>query len=211
MEEIHLPDPTKYDDPIRYFRDSHKVISTEIGRLETMISEAERIGVNEYFRTRGDIAKEMVYFLTHIAPRHEMDEEKNLFPVLRDKIDPIGFQLPNTTPAFLIKEHEQLNYRARIINKAWEDFMKSGSVSVESEHLAIATAKELVSLYKTHMAEENKLIYTIANDELLSPSERIEIMKGIQEGHSPQIVTPMLQFDVPAYSTPELSSEEEAG
>ena len=207
--QLQLPDPSKYNDPIRYFRDSHKVIGIAIAEMDALIAEAEKSGMTKYFQDHPDEAKEMIQFFTHVAPMHEMDEEKNLFPVLREKLGPIGFQIPNTTPAFLIKEHEEMNHRARIVAKAWHEFEKSGETSLESETLALNSAKELVHLYKGHVAEEDELIYKVANDNLLTPEERISIMNGVIESHSEQIIMPTLDFDTPMYSTPDLQPSEE--
>lgn len=206
--KLQLPDPNNYTDPIRYFRDSHKVIAIAVAEMDALIAEAEKTGMTKYFTDHPDDAKDMIQFFTHVAPLHEMDEEKNLFPVLRDKIDPIGFQIPNTTPAFLVKEHEEINHRARLVAKAWHEFEKSGETNLESEALALTSAKELVHLYKDHLAEEDELIYKVANDSLLTPEERTSIMNGVREGHSEQITMPTFEFDTPMYSTPDLQHVE---
>ena len=40
-----LPDPNKYNDPIKYFRDCHALITTQINLLEKLWQSAEANGV----------------------------------------------------------------------------------------------------------------------------------------------------------------------
>ncbi len=198
--QYRLPDPTKYHDPIRYFRDSHGVVASALDALDKVITDSEREGVNTYFPSHPEV-RELLYFFTNIAKIHERDEEKTLFPILRPKIKTLGFHLPDTTPAFLVKEHEELNHKARIIARAWEGFVSSGKTDVENELLALQSAKELVASYREHLADENNLIYKVANDDLLTPGERSAIMVAIQELHDEKIITPLFDFDSPDYTS----------
>lgn len=206
--QYQLPDPSKYSDPIRYFRDSHGAVASALDALDKVIAGAERDGVNTYFAAHPEI-RDILYFFTSIAYMHERDEERHFFPVLRGKITTVGFQRPNTTPAFLIKEHEELNHKARLISKIWEDFLKSGKTTVENEQLALQSAKDLVAAYREHVADENDLIYKVANDDLLTPAERIVIMAAIQDDHDEEITTEIFEFDKPDYSLPNMTSADE--
>lgn len=203
-----LPDPSKYHDPIRYFRDSHGAVAIALDALDKLIVGAERDGVNTYFAAHPEI-RDILYFFTHIAYMHERDEERHFFPILRSKITTVGFHRPSTTPAFLVKEHEELNHKARLISKIWEQFLKSGKATVENEQLALQSAKDLVAAYREHIADENDLIYKVANDDLLTPAERIVIMAAIQDDHDEEISTEMFDFDKPDYSLPNMTSDNE--
>ena len=203
--QYKLPDPAKYSDPIRYFRDCHGAIAAALDAMDKVIVGAESDGVNIYFAAHPEI-RDIIYFFTHIAFIHERDEERHFFPILRKKITRVGFHRPNTTPAFLIKEHEELNHKARLISKIWEEFLKSGKATVENEQLALQSAKDLVAAYREHVADENELIYKTANDDLLSPAERIAIMAALQDDHDEEITTEIFEFDKPDYSLPNLTS-----
>lgn len=204
--QYRLPDPSKYHDPIRYFRDSHGVISVALEVLESVVHEAEKIGVNSYFSTHPEV-RELIYFFTHIARIHERDEERTLFPVIRPKIPTIGFQMPDTTPAFLMKEHEQLNEKAASISRVWSTYLQSGNCDVENETLALQSAKDLIKLYREHLADENTLIYKVANDELLTPLERATIMAAIQDEHDEEVITTIFNYDSPNYTIVNMSDE----
>jgi hemerythrin-like domain-containing protein len=204
-----LPDPSSYSDPIRYFRDSHGAITAAVDALAKVVEEAEKVGIKNYFTSHPEV-RELIYFFTHLAHIHERDEERHFFPVLRGKVSTMGFQRPDTTPAFLVKEHEELNHKARIIAKAWSEFLASGSSDIQNEQLALQSAKDLVALYREHIADENNLIYKIANDDLLTPAERIVIMAAIQDEHDEEIVTPIFDFDSPDYSLPNMSDADDS-
>ena len=206
--QYQLPNPAKYSDPIRYFRDCHGVIATALDGLESAISGAERDGVNTYFAGHPAV-RDVLYFFTNIAKIHERDEERHFFPLLRGKIKTIGFHRPNTTPAFLVKEHEELNHKASIIAKIWQEFLLSGITTVENEQIALQNAKDLVVAYREHIADENDLIYKVANDDLLTPAERIVIMAAIQDDHDEEISTEIFDFDKPDYSLPNMTSDNE--
>jgi hemerythrin-like domain-containing protein len=200
-----LPDPATYSDPIRYFRDCHGVIAAALDGLEKVILGAERDGVNAYFASHPEV-RDVLYFFTNIAQIHERDEERHFFPILRKKVPIVGFQRPNTTPAFLTKEHEELNHKARTIAKVWQEFLLSGKANVDNEEIALRHMKELLAAYREHVADENDLIYKVANDELLTPAERIVIMAAIKDDHDEEITTEIFEFDKPDYSLPNMSA-----
>ena len=59
---------------------------------------------------------------------------------------------------------------------------------------------ELLAVYKQHVAKENEIIYKLANEELLTPDERQEVMEGIVALNSPQSSTAILDYDQSNYS-----------
>jgi hemerythrin-like domain-containing protein len=213
--QAHLPDPENYNDPIRFFRDCHGVIENEVKRLERLITEAGEEPNHKKGKCLLDNPEwhEVIYFFANVTYRHEKDEEDYLFPVLMEKFAKIGFRTPMTTPAFLVKEHKELGVPAAVIEKAWKEYLRSGTCTEETEQEILVSAKTMVELFKKHIATENELIYRVANDELLSPEERIIIMEGIREGHSPQVMTPMFDFGKSDFSSPAMEDipEEEEG
>jgi hemerythrin-like domain-containing protein len=209
--QAHLPDPANYNDPIRFFRDCHGVIENEVKRLERLVKEAEEHPSHAQGKCLLDNPEwhEVIYFFANVTYRHEKDEEDYLFPVLIEKFAKIGFRTPLTTPAFLTKEHRELGIPAEVIEKAWKEYLRSGTCSEETEKEILASAKTMAELYKKHMGAENELIYRVANDELLTPEERILIMEGIRGGHSPQVMTQIYDFGKSDFSSPAMADTTE--
>ncbi|HET9136022.1 MAG TPA: hypothetical protein VFO76_05240, partial [Candidatus Kapabacteria bacterium] len=90
---IQLPNPEEYDDPIRYFRDSHKIIVGVVDRFEKLILQAKAQGVAASFVASKEW-EELLSFFVAVAPMHEMQEERTLFPVILEKVHSVGFQSP---------------------------------------------------------------------------------------------------------------------
>jgi hemerythrin-like domain-containing protein len=197
-----LPDPQNYSDPIRYLRDCHGIIEAQVKKLEELAANADEVGLGVCFLERPEW-HDIIHFFSRIAYLHEQEEEQSLFPILKEKFAKIGFHTPRTTPSFLIKEHESINYRTAIIARTWREYLQTGKCTPDSEAVFLASARELIELYKRHISEENELIYKVAHDELLSPDERSEIMDIIRQTRSPQIITEAFDFEEPNFSLPE--------
>src|SRR5689334_18950687 len=100
-----LPDPNKYADPIRFFRDCHALVVTQINLLEQLAKDAESKGVIKSLRDDKRWA-ELLDFFVNTAPLHEMDEELALFPVVFEKTPHFGFQSPDSAKRFIEEQHE---------------------------------------------------------------------------------------------------------
>ena len=196
----HLPDPKKYHDPIRYFRDSHGVITEQLVELERLLTEASTIGLEKTFEQSKAAWDETLQFFRRSAPRHEHEEEETLFPVLGDKLPSIGFRSANDPSKFLAAEHFQMRHLTRDLSDIWNQFKTMKSANVEQLADFLRSGSELLAVYKQHVAKENEIIYKLANEELLTPDERQEVMEGIVALNSPQSSTAILDYDQSDYS-----------
>ncbi|HET6512397.1 MAG TPA: hemerythrin domain-containing protein [Candidatus Kapabacteria bacterium] len=190
-----LPDPQQYDDPIQFLRAAHAVIIKELDLLKKLLTDVQSQGLAESFRTKSEWL-EIFHFFTNSVGQHEEDEEEALFPYLRERVPKLGFQLPDAPIHFLTQGHNLLRTRVEELVKVWRGFQKGESL--EATHF-IAAGYELNSLYKDHIAMEEKAVYQPAN-EVLSPMERVAIMDTIQSNHSKSRFMEAPQFERPTVS-----------
>jgi hemerythrin-like domain-containing protein len=208
---MNLPDPQSYKDGVRYFHDTHKIILQQCAELEKLLADAESQGVFQSFATRPEW-NEIFDFFQKAAPRHEREEELFLFPVLAAHIPRVGFQQPNSTIRFLMEGHEVLQRNMYALVHDWEAFR---SVTREAASLAdahathttedarfVATARELVRLYRDHISVEETRVYATA-EKLLSGTEKMELMDQIRESYADEVVTASFAFDEPRFSNPD--------
>ncbi|MEI8133739.1 MAG: hemerythrin domain-containing protein [bacterium] len=196
---IRLPDPNTYEDPIRYFRDSHALIILQINRLEKLVTQAETGDPIQSIQTDSGWV-ELLEFLVKVAPIHEKDEELALFPLVFKKLPHVGFQESGTPIRFIHEQHEIMQAHSIELLGFWKKMLEQGSMTQDEVSRFILGAKELVAIYREHIRRENEIIYVTANDELLTPFERAAIMKEIREHHSKQIITSVFDFEAPVFS-----------
>ncbi len=194
-----LPDPNKYNDPIKFFRDCHALIITLVNLLEQLANDAEAKGVIKSLKDDKRWG-ELLDFFVNVAPLHEMDEELSLFPVVFAKTPHFGFQSPGSAKQFIEEQHEVMQYKSIALLKFWQTALGKDELSSDESTTFIHTAKELVELYREHIRKENEIIYTAANDDLLSPQERQDIIEKVRENRSEVVQTPYLDFEEPMYT-----------
>lgn len=190
-----LPPLEDYQDPVQYLRATHGVILKQVRELEKLLDRAEANGVSESFHNE-PAWKDVFHFFARSAPQHEQDEEEALFPIVRERVPKIGFQLPNAPIHFLTQGHETLQGRVEELVNTWRKFKEGTEIDLKS---FIAVARELVRLYQEHIKLEEETVYKIAND-VLTPYERVEILRLIRENHSHR-----LNMQAPTFSPPSVS------
>lgn len=210
---LHLPDPDKYNDPIKFFRDCHALIVTQVNLLEQLSLDAESKGVIKSLKDDKRWA-DLLDFFVNTAPLHEIDEEMALFPIVFEKIPHFGFQSPDSAKQFIEGQHEVMQFKSIALLRFWKQSLAKTELTSDESTTFIQTAKELVALYREHIRRENEIIYTVANDELLSPQERQQIIKMVRENRSEVVQTPYMDFDEPTFTLkgykPIIVSQEDA-
>ncbi|MFI5264915.1 MAG: hemerythrin domain-containing protein, partial [Candidatus Kapaibacterium sp.] len=206
----HLPDPNKYSDPIRYFRDSHALIITLINQLEDLIKNAEAKGIKKSI-VEDNGWHEILEFLVDVAPIHEQDEEMALFPIIFEKVPHVGFQLDSSPVRFIHEQHDAMQMQSIELLKIWKQTLAKNELTDDEASRFMLGAKELAAIYREHVRRENEIIYTAANDELLSPQEREAIMNIIREHHGAEVITPYFEYEAPVISNPAYSPTIVAG
>jgi hemerythrin-like domain-containing protein len=190
-----LPDPHRYDDPIQFLRATHIVVVRELDLLGKLLDDVAAHGLAESFREKSEWL-EIFHFFTNSVGQHEEDEEESLFPYVRERVPNLGFQLPEAPIHFLTQGHEALRQRVDDLVAVWKEFQSGKDHEAQS---FVAAGRELISLYKDHIATEEKAVYQPAN-EALSPMERVAIMDMIRHNHSKSRFMPAPQFERPSVS-----------
>lgn len=206
---IQLPNPNEYEDPIRYFRDSHKIIVGVVDKFEKLLLQAKEQGVAASFAASNEW-QDVLNFFVAVAPMHELEEERSLFPIVLEKVHSIGFQTPQTPSRFIHEQHEVMQERSKALLALWRGYMLQKELSPEDETRFVEVGLELIRLYREHVGMENAVIYSAANDELLSPAERIGILLSLQRQHGNQTIMPVLSFTDQPYSQDNSGSEDES-
>jgi hemerythrin-like domain-containing protein len=194
-----LPDPNKYNDPIKYFRDCHALIAIQLNNLEQLTIDAERKGIKKSIK-EDKAWRELFEFLVNVAPIHEQDEELALFPIVLQKIPHVGFQQVTSPMRFIHEQHEMMEKHSIELLRIWRQTLAKNELSDDDANRFILGAKELAAIYREHVRRENEVIYTVANDELLSPTERQEILEVIRELHSKEVMTAYFDYEAPVFS-----------
>jgi hypothetical protein len=208
-----LPDPKSYQNAVQFFHDMHKVVLHNAAELERLLSDAEKNGVFRSFAIHNEW-EELFYFFTEVAPQHERDEERVLFPALIPKIPRVGFQPPTAPIHFLVEGHEVMQAKTIRLLEDWQAFRHikraTDLANAHEKHQAedaafIAAGRELVALYREHVALEEERVYSVA-DKMLSGAEKLELMEALREEHDEETTTTMLEFDSPQFSDPHLTT-----
>jgi hemerythrin-like domain-containing protein len=204
---IQLPNPDDYEDPIRYFRDCHKLIVGIVDRFEKLVTQAQEKGVAVMFAESGEW-EEILNFFVAVAPMHELEEERTLFPIILEKVHHIGFQSPLSPSRFIHEQHDVMQERSKALIALWRGYMLQKELNATDEARFLEVAIELIRLYREHVGVENSIIYSAANDELLTPAERIGILLALQGQHGNQTVTQVISFDDQPYTDNSESSDD---
>ena len=207
---MNLPDPKSYQDGIQYFHDTHKIILQQCAVLEELLSDAESQGVFQSFATRPEW-NDIFDFFQKAAPRHEREEQAFLFPAIAAHVPHVGFQQPNSTIRFLTEGHEILQRNMLALVRDWEAFrnITRDAASLGAAHAThtsedarfIATGRELVRLYRDHIAMEETRVYAVA-EKLMTGEEKLELIDQLREAYADEVVTSGFLFDEPRFSDP---------
>jgi hemerythrin-like domain-containing protein len=178
--------------------------------LEELLADAETRGVFQSFAARPEW-DEVFNFFQKAAPRHERDEDDFLFPAVAARVPRMGFQQPDSTIRFLLEGHKRLERSMAPLIHDWEAFRNTprDAASLDAAHAThsgedarfVATGRELVRLYREHIAIEETRVYSVA-DKVLSGEEKLELIDRIREAYGNEEVTGIFNFDEPRFSNP---------
>ena len=206
-----LPDPSDYTDGMQFFRDTHKLVLRMCADLEPLLIDAEQNGVFPSFAAKPEWNDIFEFFLK-AAPQHERDEEQFLFPLVIRKVPRVGFQQPEAPIHFLVEGHDVLQQEIVRLVKDWDAFRKKERdpktlADHRSEHAAedaafIALGRELVSLYRDHVAVEEERVYSVA-DKVLTGTERLALIDAVREADGSEGTMPIMSFEPPQFSDPD--------
>jgi hemerythrin-like domain-containing protein len=205
-----IPDLSKYQDGIQFFRDTHKLVLRTCAELEQLLNDAESRGVFASFAAKEEWNAVFEFFLK-AAPQHERDEERFLFPMITAKLPRMGFQQPDAPIRFLVEGHQVLQRNMEALVRDWEDFRKKprDDASLERSHeqhakadaAFIASGRELVSMYRDHVAVEEERVYSVA-DKVLTGTDRLALLSSLRDAYDDEAITSSMEYEPPQYTDP---------
>jgi hemerythrin-like domain-containing protein len=144
-------------------RDDHEVILNVLGILDRMIlmNSKEDLVLLQYY-------DEFTYFLKIFADKSHHEKEENFFfRVLINK----GLNSEGAPIGIMLEEHNQGRKYVALMNK-----------SLETKDLAEfnIVAKKYLDLSKDHMENENKVLFTMA-DQLLDNAEQEDLFEKFKK------------------------------
>ena len=191
---ITLPSPEKYEDPIRYLRDCHALILQLLLSLENLATNVKPGELVASLSAQHDW-QEILEFFEVSGPEHEKDEEEAVFNPLERMLPHMGFQSATTPIRFLIEGHEALITKTSETVETWRAILIGPKENIEPQEQSFLSAiKEMVALYREHIAAEEPKTYVVA-DAKFSPRQKIEAMQTIQFQHKKRLSMPMMGFD----------------
>src|SRR5579883_963358 len=207
---MNSPDPKNYKDGVQFFRDMHKLVLHNCAVLSTLLDDAESRGVFASFAAKPEWDEVLQFFLK-VAPQHERDEERFLFPAVANKVPHIGFQQPDAPIHFLVEGHEILQRQIVKLVHDWNVFRQTKQdennlAESHAKHLTedtafIASGRELVRLYHEHVAIEEERVYSVA-DKVLTGNDKLELSDALRTEYGNEAVTGSFQFEGPQFSNP---------
>ncbi len=212
---MNLPDPKDYTNGLQFFIDCHKVVLHECAELSNMLDDAEAHGVFQSFASHPEW-ESLFHFFTVEAVRHESDETELLFPAIAPRVPHVGFQQPGSTIRFLIEGHEVLARETNALTHDWEVFRThppdaASLGEAHAKHTAedanfISTGRELVRLYREHVALENERVYAVA-EKVLIGEEKLELADLLRDRYDNEAVTAFYNFDEPQFTDPHFNAQ----
>ena len=212
---MNLPDPKDYTNGLQFFVDCHKVVLHNCAELSRVLDDAEARGVFRSFAEQPEW-ETLFRFFTVDALRHEADETELLFPLLADRVPHVGFQQPGSTIRFLIEGHEVLARQTNVLLHDWEVFRSHphDPVSLGEAHAKhtvedatfIKTGRELVRLYREHVALENERVYAVA-ETVLSGEQKLLLADKLLDRYANEAVTAFYNFDEPQFTDPRYNAQ----
>ena len=207
---MNLPDPKAYTDGVKFFLDCHKVVLHNCAELSDLLDDAEARGVYQSFASRPEW-QSLFHFFTVDAVRHERDEDELLFPLVTPRVPHMGFQQPDSTIRFLIEGHDLLANQTNALLHDWKIFHSrtydaATLGETHAKHTAedaafIANGRELVRLYREHVALENERVYSVA-EKVLTGGEKLELADRLRDVYDSEAVTGFYNFDEPQFTNP---------
>jgi hemerythrin-like domain-containing protein len=161
---IGKPPAHDFSNPLGMLSDCHRRIETFLQALRRVVREAHG---RDLSRTQRKALEAALEYFRESAPKHTLDEEESLFPLLRESVtEPTALQLLDQ----LHQEHkkaDQQHLEVELLGRRW---LTEGHLEEESARQMSDTLENLAAMYKTHIEFEDSLIFPLA-EKVLSAAE----------------------------------------
>jgi hemerythrin-like domain-containing protein len=147
-----------FSDPIGLLKDCHRRIEHFLGLLATIASQARDGTLSG---EQNEALRAALRYFKNAAPKHTLDEEESLFPRLlvsqdsRARSAAGSLQKLTTDHALATELHEQVELLA-------DRWVWDAKLSPSDGDLLVVTLGKLTEFYKTHIAFEEREVFTLA-------------------------------------------------
>ncbi|MBS1914482.1 MAG: hemerythrin domain-containing protein [Bacteroidetes bacterium] len=166
-----------FDEPIDALEICHENIMKRMATLETLAANLRERGIAA-LREQAEVWREVLAFIDHSVRNHTLDEEHDLFPMLR------RHGVPDLEQLHL--DHSWSQETEAFIEAEFSRAMESEEVSAERlERLAERTL-ELVRFYRDHIARENGTVFphartVLSTEEIARLGAAMRSRRGVTE------------------------------
>ncbi len=155
-----------FDEPLGLLGDCHRRIENFLSILQKVEGSAGE-ALDQPQRQAVETA--LTYFRT-AAPRHNEDEERSLFPLLRNRSEPLVRQAIEIIDS-LEADHAVAAPAHREVDRLYQTWMDAGHLASRDRAKLSLLLDELVQMYQRHIQIEDESIFPLAA-QLLNAQQR---------------------------------------
>lgn len=147
-----------FDQPIQLLKDCHRRIERFLHAL-VAVSAARRGG--DLSPEERDALRGATEYFRSAAPRHTLDEEESLFPLMRASGDPrVAGALRDL--ARLESDHDAADQKHAEVNRLVDRWLECGRLDEDSVCRLCLRLGELQAMYRDHIALEDDCVFPLA-------------------------------------------------
>jgi len=151
------PSPT-FQQPLELLSDCHRRVESF---LHDLILVAEQARGGELNPKQREALETALRYFREAAPKHTADEEKSLFPRMRELNDSAGCEVLAKIAA-LEADHQIAKTAHDAVEELGRRWLTNGQLSADDTARLIRRLRELGSIYERHIAVEDNEIFPLA-------------------------------------------------
>jgi hemerythrin-like domain-containing protein len=165
MKELFTTPTAGFDEPFEMLAACHDRVRRSLDLLQRLVAHVREHGVDEQARNS---ARDVQRYFDIAAPAHHEDEERHVFPLLRESGDAALIE----TAARLHEDHAAMTSTWRLLGPRLQA-LSEGAFDGDVEALD-AAASAFSALYEGHLALEDDIVFEVA--QAATPTERQQAM-----------------------------------
>ncbi len=149
---------SSFSDPLGLLSDCHRRIEHFLGLLITVTTQARGGTLSEEQREALDAA---LRYFREAAPKHTEDEERSLFPRMRESRDE-QVRAALDTIATLEEDHGVVDRGHAEVDALVDQWISEGSLPATDAQRLVIVLEELQAIYQRHIAIEDHDVFPLA-------------------------------------------------
>jgi hemerythrin-like domain-containing protein len=158
LVQLGGPPQASFDEPLDLLKDCHRRIEGFLAMLIKVLQNKNGESLDSEYREA--LTKALNYFRL-AAPRHTEDEEKSLFPRMRQSSDP-AMKTAMESIAALEKEHAIADAAHHRVDVLGRKYLSDGRLAGDDVNEMLALLMQLESIYQQHIRIEDETIFPLA-------------------------------------------------